>query len=275
MTSAIQALVVVLPLAYFATAILFGMAFAGARQPRAAPPARRLAFALTLTAHVALFALQVRAAGGFPHVTTWLLVSAVAATTALLFGAVSWRSEQETAGAIVLGLVGLLQLAASAFGPLVPVVGAGTAFRYVHVGTSVVASAALILSGVYGSLHLLLYRQMRERHFGALFRELPNLELLAKMTRRSALAGFLFLTLGLNVGIWMAHRFATRGFQYEDPHVLLTLALWIHFGVISFSSWIRGFTARRTSFAAAAGLVTLLLLVLLMLVPSFTFHSLG
>lgn len=275
MSRAIQVLIVVVPPAYLATAILFGMAFAGARQPRLASPARRIAFALTLVAHGTLLALQARAAGGFPHVTTWLLVSAVAWTTALLFATVSWRSQQETPGAIVLGLVGLLQLVASALGPLAPLPGEGTAFRYVHVGTSVVASAALILSGVYGSLHLLLYRQMRERRFGPLFRELPNLDLLAKMTRRSALAGFLFLTLGLNVGIWMAHRFATRGFQYEDPHVLLTLALWIHFGVIAFSSWIRGLTARRTSFAAAAGLLTLLLLMLLTLVPSFTFHSLG
>ena len=97
----LQALLVVLPWAWLATAVLFGMAFAGSRQPRATAPLRRLAFAATLAAHVALLVLQARVAGGFPHVSTWLLVSAVAATTALLFGAVTWRSRQEAAGAIV------------------------------------------------------------------------------------------------------------------------------------------------------------------------------
>ena len=276
MSPTIQALGVLLPVAYLVSALLYGMAFAGDKQPAAARRARPLVFAATLTLHATLFGLHARLAGGMPGVSTWLLVSAIAFTTALLFAGIAWRSHQETAGSIVLALVCLLQLSASAFGPLGIQPGSGDpAFRLVHVSTSVVASAALILSGVYGWLHVLLYRQLRKRSFGPLFRELPNLELLAKMTRRAALAGFVFLTFGLNAGIWMAHRYQVDGFNYSDPHVLLTLALWIHFGVIAFSAWIRGLTARRTSFAAAAGLLTLIVLMLLMLVPSFTFHSLG
>jgi ABC-type uncharacterized transport system permease subunit len=114
---------------------------------------------------------------------------------------------------------------------------------------------------------------MRERRFGALFAHLPNLDVLARMTRSAALSGFLFLTIGLNVGIAIAHAEASPGFRYGTPEVLLSLVLWVHFGVIAFSRYIRGFSARRASFAAAGGLVALLLSLVLILFPGVSFHS--
>jgi ABC-type uncharacterized transport system permease subunit len=177
-------------------------------------------------------------------------------------------------GGIVLALVFVLQAAASSFVAIEPVPRAGGmgVFQVLHVATSAVAAAALVLSGVHGILYLLLFREMRERRFGALFDHLPNLDVLARMTRGSALLGFIGLTIGLNLGIWIAHRDQVRGFAYRDPEVLISLALWIHFGIIAFSASIRGFSARRASFAAAGGLVALLLSLLLVLFPSLSFH---
>jgi ABC-type uncharacterized transport system permease subunit len=145
-------------------------------------------------------------------------------------------------------------------------------FQVLHVATSVVAAAALVLSGIHGILYLLLFREMRERRFGALFGHLPNLDVLARMTRGAALFGFIGLTVGLNLGIWIAHRDHLPGFAYRDPEVLLSLALWIHFGVIALSASIRGFGARRASFAAAGGLVALMLSLLLVFFPGLSFH---
>jgi ABC-type uncharacterized transport system permease subunit len=168
-----------------------------------------------------------------------------------------------------------LQLLASSFGTLHPEPrdnGMGW-FQVIHVATSVLATSALILSGIHGVLYLLLFREMRERRFGALFDHLPSLDLLARMTRGGALAGFVCLTIGLNVGIWMAHREKIPGFAYRDPEVALTIALWIHFGIVAFSSSIRGLGARRASYAAAGGLLVLLLSMLLIFFPSLAFHS--
>jgi ABC-type uncharacterized transport system permease subunit len=276
MVAALQPILVLLPMAYFATALLYGMAFAGERQPHISR-LRPLLFGFTVLLHAASFWIRFEAAGGMPHMGTWLLVSSVVFTTLLLYAGINLRSNKRTDGAIVLLVLTVLQLGASAFGTMdaIPGSSAQLSFRLLHVSTSVVASAALVLSGIYGSLHLLLYRQMRARRFGPLFSELPNLERLAQLTRHAALAGFLFLTLGLNMGIWMAHRGAISGFDYTDPNVLLTLALWIHFGLIAFSRWIRGLSAHRASFAAAAGMVTLIVTLLLMLVPAVTFHALG
>ena len=54
---------------------------------------------------------------------------------------------------------------------------------------------------------------------------------------------------------------------------LLSILIWLHFGVIAFSGFIRGFNARRASIAATTGLVVLILSLLLVLVPGATFHS--
>ncbi len=278
MSTALQALFVLLPPLYFAAMVLFAMSFAGDKAPPLAG-ARNWVFRALLVVHLALFAVHWNVAGGFAISTTWVLVSAVAFTTALLYGLITWRTEQAPVGAIVLIVVGTMQLFASSFVDLTPVAkvaSAGDSTRLVvHAMTSVLATAALLLSGIYGFVHLLLFRQMRHRKFGPLFEQLPHLELLARSTRRAALAGFLFMTIGVNVGIWQAHANQVEGFNYGDPQVILTLAVWLHFGVIAFSRYIRGVSARRASYAAAAGLVVLILTLLLTLLPSATFHSLG
>jgi len=272
---------------YLLAATLHGMAFGGERAPRV-DTARRAMLRATLLVHLIFFGLRARELGHFPVSDVWSTLSAVAMSTAALFLVVARRSRPrgnadrgagETSyagtGGVVLGHVFLLQLLASAFGPVRPVsrdLGMG-GYQVLHVATSVLAAAALVLSGLHGILYLILFRQMRARRFGPLFAHLPDLEVLARMTRSSALAGFLFLTVGLNVGIAMAHAEESSGFRYSNPEVLLSILLWIHFGMIAFSRHIRGFSARRASFAAAGGLIALLLSMTLILFPGLSFHS--
>jgi ABC-type uncharacterized transport system permease subunit len=274
MSAALQALGVLLPVLYALCAVLHGMAFAGPR----APQVRGLRVWLlraTLVLHCAWFLVRARIVGHFPVSEVWTTLSATAGCTALLFAWIARHAKHAGSGGIVLGLVFVLQLLASsfvAFAPTPRANGMGVP-QIVHVATSVVASAALVLSGIHGILYLLLFREMRERRFGALFGHLPDLDRLARMTRRAALVGFVGLAIGVNVGIAIAHAEEIAGFAYLDPEVLLSLALWLHFGVIAFSASIRGFSARRASLAAAGGLVVLLLSLLLILVPGISFHS--
>ena len=138
---------------------------------------------------------------------------------------------------------------------------------------SVVATASLLLSGVHGTLYLVLYRLMKQRKFGALFEHLPDLDLLARMTRGAALVGFLCLTIGMNIGIYLAHSEQRPGFNYRESEVVLSILTWLYFGVIAFSKRIPGFTARRASMAAAVGLSVLLLSTFLLFFPRLAFHS--
>lgn len=271
----VQALMVLLPSGYLVVSLLYAMAFAGDSEPRISRFRRPLLRLLSVL-HFGLFALHGIAVGGFPTFDGWLSVSAVSFAVVALFVGVTWSHRQPTVGSLVLLTAGVLQMIASMFGSMVQLTagGASSAPTAAHVLTAAFASAAVVLSGLYGFLYLLLLRQMKRQTFGAIFRRLPDLTQLAAMTRRAALAGFLGLALGVNVGIGMAHAANTSGFHYADPTVLLTLGVWVHFGLIAFSRKIRGITAQRASWAAVAGLTVLLGTLFLAVIPGATFHAL-
>ena len=271
----VQALTVSLPLLYAGTAALYALSYAGERTPAWSQTARRVLLLATIAAHVGLFGLHAQTHGAFPIQGAALTISGVALTTAILFRLVSLRVPQPTVGTLVLTAVALLQWAAAAFGPVTAseAAPAKNGAAILHIVVMLLASAALVLSGVYGWLHLVQYRQMQRRAFGRLFRNLPSLELLSRTTRRAALAGFLCLTVGLNVGIGLGHATPESAFSYGDPEVILVMALWIHFGVIAFSGRIPGLNARRASYAALGGLLTLLVAIGVMAFPALSFHA--
>ncbi|MFO1011660.1 MAG: cytochrome c biogenesis protein CcsA [Planctomycetota bacterium] len=274
MNAFLQVLTVVLPPAYLVATILHGMAF---REPenRITERLRRLATALAIGLHVAWFLVLAERWQAFPIADTASSASAVVLTTLLLQTGLARWMKNPGSGGVVLALLFVGQLFASSTTDLraLPRESPATVFGMVHVMTSVLAVSALVVSGVHGLLYLTLLRQMRLRHFGALFAGLPDLYVLAKLTRAAALAGFLGLTIGINLGIWLAHRDHQSGFAYRDAEVVLSIGIWLHFGAIAFSRWIRGFNARRASIAATAGLVVVLLSLALLLVPGTTFHS--
>lgn len=275
MIAFLQAATVLLPLVYVLTSVLFGMAFGGDRAPEFASRLRGPLLGLALLLHAALLTAHAVHAGQFPVREVWLVISCTALVMALLYALLGSRSQRPAVGALVVGTATLLQTLASAFGPMhvepAEPLKPGT---ILHVVTVSLASAALVLSGLYGYLHLTMLRQMRNKRFGPVYRQLPDLEQLAHLTRGAALAGFLFLTVGLNVGIALGHQRVAR-FDYLDPQVLLTMVVWVHFGLIAFSRHIRGWTARRASIAAVAGLVTLLLTIALTLIPAVKLHRLS
>lgn len=274
MNNLVQVTTVLLPTAYMLAATLYGMAFAGDQEPAFSRSLRRPVLALVLALHATMFLARWAVAGTFPVNDAWLTVSATAFTVGLLFAMVTYRSHVDSVGGIVLGMVGLLQSFASALGPArAEALKAADSLTVVHVLTVALAAAALVLSGLFGILHLLLLRQMQRRNFGPVYQQLPDLDHLVRLMRRTALWGFLFMAAGLNVGIGMAHARDTEGFTYLDPHVLMTIVIWLHFGLIAFSRKVPGFTARRASLAAAWGLVILLVTIALTMIP-VTFHEL-
>lgn len=268
-----QALVVLLPAAYVAAAFLYGLHFRSPQAPRVLLP-RRLTMALVLAAHLALFLVQGKRYGAFPAWEAWSTLSMVTLGVAGLFVATARSVPHGGVGAVVLGIAALMQLGASAFGPIHPagLTERSGSFYLFHALTSVAAASALILSGVYGGLYLIVYRRMRAHRIDAFVVGLPSLRDLARLTRRAALAGFWLLAVGLNFGIGWAHVKQTAGFHYSDPWVLALILLWVHFGIVAFSHRIPGFSARRASFAAAAGLTVLLVMGLVTLIPEVSFH---
>ena len=273
MSTAVQALNVMLPLLYAVAAIFHGMGFGGPNAPHPART-RRAITALALGAHLTVFLLHAISSGADPLFDAWTTLSGVAFFLAVLFLGTSLRMSESGAGGIVLLVVAAIQCLASAFGPMEarPPSPAAGPVMMIHALTSVSATGALLLSAMHGTLYLIVLRRMKHRKFGPLVRRLPSLQILARLTRRAALAGFLLLAAGVNFGIGWAHHIHSATFSYTDKWVLAMLVLWIYFGVIAFSKFIPGITAQRASLAAALGGFVLLIASIIAVLPMASFH---
>jgi ABC-type uncharacterized transport system permease subunit len=223
--------------------------------------------------HGALFLLVHRECGAFPLMLPGAALSALALAMFVFYAWVEWRSGVTSLGGFVLAAVFVVQLAASAIGfaPAGTPASANTLF-IVHVITIIASVATLLLSGFFGAIYLVVEREMRSQRFGAAFTRLPNLSELAAMNRRAATLGFVLMTAGLNLGIWLAHDSAREGFSYRDPMVLVTMATWIVFGIIALSRWVRFLSGRKAAVTAICGLVLLILTFVVSLVPGLSFH---
>ncbi len=274
MTFPVQAFAVVLPGFYFLTALLYGMELAGPRAPQAGRW-RRLSTAVLVLVHCGLAAGLGFRLGHLPVTGPWSVVSLVALAILLLYLLLERLAGTPTTGAFVLGATGLLQLLASSFMPLEPEPSARAAspFFVVHALSATFAVAALLLSGFYGGVYLVLLRQIRGRRFGVLFAKLPDLETLSRLYRGAAGIGFILLTAGLNLGIWWAHSGAVLRFDYLDPKVLPILIAWVIFGVIGASRWVRFLSGRRAAVIAVAAAAFLVLAMIVSLVPAGAFHA--
>jgi len=103
-----------------------------------------------------------------------------------------------------------------------------------HVTTSVFGYAALMLAAIYGGLYLLLYRAIRHNQFGAIFEHVPSLDRLERYGLRATAFGFIFLTLSIVLGALLYARIplGVSASQFlVDPKVLMTLLVWLVFGV--------------------------------------------
>lgn len=274
MKATYQALSTFLPFVYLVTAFVCAMHFGGPNAPRVVGLRRGLKL-LAVVAGVGLLLVRWQAFDGFPIFDTWSTLSAVAIGLTVLYIASAPRGAAPGVGAVVFLVATVMQVLANAFGPAqahAPLPYSNTFYLF-HALTSVAAAGALALSGIEGALYLLVFRQMRNRRFGPLVQRMPSLDALAVHTRRAALAGFLLLAIGVNVGIGWAHAAGVEEFHYGDPWVMAMIVLWVHFGIVAFSRRIPGLSARRASIAAAAGLTVFLAFSLLALVPRFTFHA--
>lgn len=273
MNPAVHAISTLLPILYLVVVCLYGMEFGGPKAPRAAG-VRRVTGLILLAVHGLWFALLWDMVGHFPVVDFWSTLSLLALAVLVVYLPVESMARAPSTGAFVLGFAFLLQLIASCFLiELQPSEFGRSPFFAIHIATIVFAVAALLLSGFFGALYLVLLRQIRGHRFGVLFQRLPDLESLSRLNRSSAIIGFVLLTLGLNVGIGWAHAGAVEDFDYLDPKVLPVVVLWIVFGLIGSSRWLRFLSGKRAAIVAVTAATLLILAVIVSFLPLGSIHE--
>lgn len=268
-----QALTTLLPVLYLLAAGFYGMELGGPRAPHPRRTRHAVSTVLLIT-HVSWMLVTWRSLGHFPVVDLWTTLSFLALSLLLVYLPLEWFTGLSTTGAFVLGFAFCVQLLASCFTqPLHESELGRSTFFAVHVTTIVLAVAALLLSGFFGGLYLLLLGQIRRGQFGVFFRRLPDLESLSRLNRGAASLGFVLLTVGLNVGIWWAHSGAVAKLDYLDPKVLPVLLLWVVFGLIASSRWLRFLSGRRAAGMAVVAASLLIITVIVSFLPLGSIHE--
>jgi ABC-type transport system involved in cytochrome c biogenesis permease subunit len=93
--------------------------------------------------------------------------------------------------------------------------------------------SSFTMSALVSTAYVLQYRQLRSKRPGGLSSRLPALEILDRMTRHATRAGFVWLTLGLLVGMILAQHAWGQAWSW-DPKQCMTLLTWLLYGVAMF-----------------------------------------
>jgi len=257
-----------LPLMYALTVVAYAADFF--REDVFARGAARRLMELTLGLHAAHLALRTALYDHVPLASLAEVATTVAFAVALVYIVVERRSGSPRTGLFVVSLSLAAQTLSSAFlesHVSFPPILRSPLFA-LHTVAAVIGYAAFALSAVYGVLYLLLHHELKRSRFGLVYDRLPPLETLARMSLGAVLVGLAALTVTIACGsLWAASEFP--GFT-RDPKFLLTVAVWVTYGIALGLHWGRGWSGRRT---ITMSLIAFGLLIFSMLAGKLLFES--
>ncbi len=161
--------------------------------------------------------------------------SSLALALLITYLLIEQRIKAKNTGFIVVGTAFLLQFLASSFchtrisnNPILQEPGFAA-----HAALAILAYTALSLSFLYAVLYLILARQLEQRSFGLLFRRLPSLEILERMSIGAIKLAVPLLFVALTLGhLWMYHlKDINPGLAAMlspfDPKILMTWVIFL------------------------------------------------
>jgi HemX protein len=170
-------------------------------------------------------------------------------------------TRASTVGLVLLPVVTMLVAVATAVG-VQPTGEAGdyqSVWFVLHVVLAFLGYVGLTLAFAAGLMYLLQFRELKSKHFGAIFRFFPPLETLDSLGRKGLLYGFPFLTLAMLAGWgWM-----TRFGAPEGPGSLkLTWVIlsWVVYLVALLARYGGGRRSQRGALASVIGFVVVVVL---------------
>ena len=138
---------------------------------------------------------------------------------------------------------------------------------WVHVASLLFAYASFALAGMLGLTYMLQFKEIKKKHLGYFYNRLPSLHVLDAMNSRAVVVGWLFLTLGVVVGVvWTAQARALapensnlQAMSLQDPKVFIAIVTWAVYSFAMFARKTLGWTGRRAAWLSALGFVIVLL----------------
>jgi len=231
-------------------------------------------------AHTFVIGMQTMEVGHVPVAGATSAISTFVWLLALSYLYIEMTTEERAMGVFILPLLIALQII-PATRPMVEdraAVLQGPLFG-VHVSSLLFAYASFALACVIGITYVLLFKEIKAKHLGFFYARLPSLQVLDRMNQRAIVIGWIFLTVGIVVGvIWAAQAQGGYGaadprvqaMHLQDPKIFVALVCWMVYSFELFAARRIGWGGRRAAYLSALGFA----IVLLNLVPiSYFFTS--
>lgn len=209
-----------------------------------------------------------------PATTVFEILTLLAFSVAVAYAFIERLSRAKETGYFILNIAFFFQLASSLFIKdllEVPEVLRNPLFG-VHVTSALLGYAAITISAVYGFLYLMLYHEIRASKFGVIYKKLPNLETLERMSFIAILMAFGLLTLAIVFGfIWLPKAF--EDFSYLDPKLVGTLIIWGMYGMVIVAKKFRRWTGRKVMLLAVTGFIVTIFSMTIVNMVFSKFHN--
>jgi ABC-type transport system involved in cytochrome c biogenesis permease subunit len=136
----------------------------------------------------------------------------------------------------------------------------------VHVSSLLFAYASFALACVIGVTYMLQFKEIKAKHLGFFYTRLPSLQILDQMNRVAIVIGWLFLTIGIIVGVvWAAQVQGGYGgdprvqaMSWQDPKIFVALVCWSVYSFELFAARRIGWGGRKTAYLSLVGFAIVL-----------------
>jgi ABC-type uncharacterized transport system permease subunit len=257
----------ILPLMLYAvSAAAYAVHFAR-RDPAAGRAATASLFVAAL-AHTFVIGMQTMEVHHIPFASLPTVVSTFVWLMALSYLYLEISTEERAMGVFILPIaVGLQTVSALTTGEerMDPVL--DSPWFWIHVASLLCAYASFALAGVLGVTYMLQFKEIKKKHLGYLYQRLPSLMTLDVMNSRAMTIGWVFLTVGVAVGVvWAAQARQVapddpnlRAMSLDDPKIFFAMLTWAVYSFGLFARTRLGWAGRRAAWLSAAGFVIVLL----------------
>ena len=180
--------------------------------------------------HTALIYAQTAIYGHCLVYSPFEMLTLISFTISLTYLIVEISSRERGTGMFFMGLALLLETVSAMFSPPAPLAPANPALLNdavgLHISAALFGYTAFAMSAVYGVLYLMLYHQIRSNRFGTFYQRLPSLQLLERMSSKSAIVGLVFLTIAIAIALAYLPG-VLPDFTYTDPKLIATAIVWM------------------------------------------------
>jgi ABC-type transport system involved in cytochrome c biogenesis permease subunit len=256
-----------LPLAlYVAAGIAYAIHFA-----RRDPAVGRAASTLLLFAalsHTFVIGMQTMEIRHVPFANPSRLVSTLVWMLTLSYLYLELTTDERSMGVFILPIIIGLQI--------IPVLNPGvetedpvldSPWFWIHVSSLLFSYASFALAMVLGVTYMLQFKEIKKKHLGYFYTRLPSLQVLDVMNSRAVTIGWVFLTIGVVVGVlWTAQARSVspenanlRMMSLQDPKIFIAILTWAVYSFAVFARRTMGWSGRRAAWLSAVGFAIVLL----------------